>query len=65
MVLYLGFLHVYLFFYPFGFSYVALLTAAAAIGHAMLFFWNNFEIPALRDGSVNSSHPRMFSLYSP
>ena len=58
LVLYLAALHVYLFKFPFGFKYAALLAAIAAIGHAMMFFWNHFEIPALRNGDVSVTHLR-------
>ncbi|KAH8059286.1 hypothetical protein JL721_9384 [Aureococcus anophagefferens] len=55
LVLYLAALHVYLFKFPFGFKYVALLAAIAAIGHAMLLFWDRFEVPALRPAATSPS----------
>ena len=58
LVLYLAALHVYLFKFPFGFKYVALLAAIAAIGHAMLLFWDRFEVPALRRGDVSVTNLR-------
>lgn len=58
LILYLAALHVYLFKFPFGFKYVALLAAVAAIGHAMLFFWGRYEVAALRDGSVSVANLR-------
>ncbi|KAE9249448.1 hypothetical protein PF004_g3394 [Phytophthora fragariae] len=39
--------HVYLFSFPFGFSYVALGVMSILLLQLMLFFWNCFEIPAL------------------
>ena len=58
LVLNLAALHVYLFKFPFGFKYVALLAAVAAIGHAMVFFWNRYELAALRRGDVSVATPR-------
>ncbi|KAH8092356.1 hypothetical protein JL720_5325 [Aureococcus anophagefferens] len=52
LVLYLAALHVYLFKFPFGFKYVALLAAIAAIGHAMLLFWDR-EVPAAARAVTN------------
>ncbi|KAG2795994.1 hypothetical protein PC112_g22397 [Phytophthora cactorum] len=45
--------HIYLFSFPFGFSYVVLTAMSILLLQLMLFFWNCFEIPALnRDAAA-------------
>ncbi|KAF4041810.1 hypothetical protein GN244_ATG05846 [Phytophthora infestans] len=46
-------LHIYLFSFPFGFSYVALGVTSLLLLQLMLFFWNCFEIPALNRGDIS------------
>lgn len=50
--------HLYVFCFPLGFSYVAFATASVLLVLLMLFFWNNFEIPALHRGEVSALTPR-------
>jgi hypothetical protein len=52
------FFHLYLFSFPFGFSYVALLTMTVLLAQLILFFWNCFEIPALNRGEISVMCPR-------
>ncbi|KAG7388023.1 hypothetical protein PHYPSEUDO_013275 [Phytophthora pseudosyringae] len=52
------FFHVYLFSFPFGFSYVALGAMSILLLQLMLFFWNCFEIPALNRGEISRVCPR-------
>uniref|UniRef100_H3HDY2 Uncharacterized protein n=1 Tax=Phytophthora ramorum TaxID=164328 RepID=H3HDY2_PHYRM len=52
------FFHVYLFSFPFGFSYVALGATSLLLLQLMLFFWNCFEIPALNRGEISRVCPR-------
>ncbi|POM66471.1 Hypothetical protein PHPALM_17664 [Phytophthora palmivora] len=52
------FFHVYLFSFPFGFSYVALGAMSILLLQLMLFFWNCFEIPALNRGEISRMRPR-------
>lgn len=42
--LYFTLFHVYFFSFPFGFSYVALVTTVLFLQHSMLFFWNRYEV---------------------
>jgi hypothetical protein len=51
--------HVYFFCFPFGFSYIALSTAGILVAHAMLFFWNRYEVPAFECGLVTAVTPRL------
>ncbi|EGZ22244.1 hypothetical protein PHYSODRAFT_256213 [Phytophthora sojae] len=48
--------HVYLFSFPFGFSYIALGATSLLLLQLMLFFWNCFEIPALNRGEISRSY---------
>ncbi|CAM9474753.1 unnamed protein product, partial [Laminaria digitata] len=41
--LYFTLFHVYFFSFPFGFSYLALVTTVLFLQHSMLFFWNRYE----------------------
>ncbi|KAG6610222.1 putative mitochondrial protein [Phytophthora cinnamomi] len=50
--------HIYLFSFPFGFSYVALGAMSVLLLQLMLFFWNCFEIPALNRGEISRVCPR-------
>ncbi|ETK83504.1 hypothetical protein F441_11524 [Phytophthora nicotianae CJ01A1] len=50
--------HIYLFSFPFGFSYVALAAMCVLLLQLMLFFWNCFEIPALNRGEISRVCPR-------
>ncbi|KAL4155690.1 hypothetical protein PRNP1_007797 [Phytophthora ramorum] len=52
------FFHIYLFSFPFGFSYVALGATSLLLLQLMLFFWNCFEIPALNRGEISRVCPR-------
>ncbi|CAM9650644.1 unnamed protein product, partial [Ectocarpus fasciculatus] len=61
--LYFTLFHVYFFSFPFGFSYLALVTTVLFLQHSMLFCWNRYEasggsVPALRAGVVSASRPR-------
>ncbi|GMG99876.1 hypothetical protein Nepgr_001716 [Nepenthes gracilis] len=47
-LLYFLVFHIYLFSYPYGFSYLALSATAAFMLHLILYFWNRFEVPALQ-----------------
>lgn len=47
----------YFFHYPCGFTYLGLYTTFLFVLHAMFYFWNRFEIPAL-GGSVSATVPR-------
>lgn len=58
VMVYLFSLHCYLFKWPFGFRYVALCACVCAILHAVCFFFNRHELPALRRGSVCAGVPR-------
>ena len=51
---YFSFFHIYFFSFPFGFSYLSLLTTVLFIQHSMIFCWNNFEIPALECGLITA-----------
>jgi len=64
IILYLAALHFYIFCAPLGFHYLALFTTLAFIGHAMFFFWNHFELPALLAGRVSPTRPRAVYLSS-
>lgn len=50
--------HVYIFSFPFGFTYLALWIMALMLLHLMLFFWNCFEMPALGRGNISVQTPR-------
>ncbi|KAG2822630.1 hypothetical protein PC129_g21823 [Phytophthora cactorum] len=50
--------HIYLFSFPFGFSYVVLTAMSILLLQLMLFFWNCFEIPALNRGEISRVCPR-------
>eukprot|EP00644_Phytophthora_capsici_P018088 jgi/Phyca11/547573/estExt2_Genewise1Plus.C_PHYCAscaffold_250296 len=52
------FFHIYIFSFPFGFSYVALGTTSVLLLQLILFFWNYFEIPALNRGEISTMCPR-------
>ncbi|XP_078428731.1 S3 self-incompatibility locus-linked pollen protein isoform X2 [Wolffia australiana] len=55
-LLYFLVFHIYLFSYSYGFSYLALFTTAAFMQHLILYFWNHYEVPALRRFMSNRSH---------
>eukprot|EP01102_Stenamoeba_stenopodia_P018077 TRINITY_DN6584_c0_g1_i1.p1 TRINITY_DN6584_c0_g1~~TRINITY_DN6584_c0_g1_i1.p1 ORF type:complete len:499 (+),score=49.08 TRINITY_DN6584_c0_g1_i1:152-1648(+) len=42
----------YFFSYPFGFYYLAFFCMASFVQHAMLYFYNRFELPALEAGTI-------------
>lgn len=44
---FMGF-HIYFFSFTYGFSYLAFFTMTAFMQHAVLFFWNRLEVPALQ-----------------
>ncbi|KAL3670428.1 hypothetical protein V7S43_004748 [Phytophthora oleae] len=50
--------HIYIFSFPFGFSYMALGATSVLLLQLMLFFWNCFEIPALNRGEISRIYPR-------
>jgi len=56
--LYFGGNLVYFFLFPGGFTYLAIVTAITFLQHAMLLFWNRFEIPAFENGTINKHCPR-------
>ncbi|CAM9250929.1 unnamed protein product [Discosporangium mesarthrocarpum] len=56
--LYFTLFHIYFFSFPFGFSYLALMTTVLFLEHSMLFFWNRYEVPALQSGTVSAAQPR-------
>ncbi|CAN0374997.1 unnamed protein product [Pylaiella littoralis] len=56
--LYFTLFHVYFFSFPFGFSYLALVTTVLFLQHSMLFCWNRYEVPALRTGVISAARPR-------
>lgn len=45
--MYFTLFHVYFFSFPFGFSYLALVTTVLFLQHSMLFFWNTYEASLL------------------
>ena len=51
--------HIYFFSYPFGFAYLALLAYVLMLAHAMIHFWNKYEVPALEGGYITAVTPRM------
>ena len=51
--------HIYYFSCPFGFSYTALVSTVFFQLHAMIFFWNRFELPAIVSGQISFDRPRM------
>ena len=51
--------HIYFFSYPFGFAYLALLAYVLLLAHAMIRFWNKYEVPALEGGYITALTPRM------
>lgn len=61
-LLYSSAFHFYFFSFPSGFSYLALMTSIIFLHHAMLCFWNRFEIPAFRDGQISAALPRQISM---
>jgi hypothetical protein len=46
--------------YPYGFPYVALVAVYCFVVHAMMFFYNHFEMPALENGEINAMVPRQW-----
>lgn len=56
--LYFTLFHIYFFSCPFGFATAALLSTCLLLLHAMVFFWNRYELPALEDGIINANSPR-------
>eukprot|EP00903_Cladosiphon_okamuranus_P006745 g6580.t1 len=56
--LYFTLFHIYFFSFPFGFSYLALVTTVLFLQHSMLFCWNRYEVPALRSGVISAARPR-------
>ncbi len=55
---YFALFHLYFFSFPFGYTNTALITTALFLQHAMLYFWNQFEVPALECGDVSVIRPR-------
>ena len=58
-LIYYALYHIYVFVFPYGFSYLALLTMVLFLQHAMYFFWHRYELPALYTGFITPSIPRM------
>ncbi|CAM6105163.1 unnamed protein product [Calypogeia fissa] len=46
--LYFMVFHIYFFSYTYGFSYLAFSATGAFMQHLVLYFWNQFEVPALQ-----------------
>eukprot|EP00611_Tribonema_gayanum_P021742 TRINITY_DN423_c0_g1_i2.p1 TRINITY_DN423_c0_g1~~TRINITY_DN423_c0_g1_i2.p1 ORF type:complete len:643 (-),score=123.27 TRINITY_DN423_c0_g1_i2:1424-3352(-) len=61
---YFALFHVYFFSFPFGFSYLALVSTVLFLQHSMLYFWNRSEVPALQSRAVSISRPRMGGVIS-
>ena len=53
------FFHFYAFSFPFGFSYIALLTVCNFLWYIMIYFWNRYELPALYSGQINALNLRV------
>ena len=53
--MYFTLFHVYFFSFPFGFSYLALVTTVLFLQHAMLFFWNRYEASPARGQTANQA----------
>ena len=51
--------HVYFFSCPFGFSVTSMQATFLLLLHAMLFFLNRYEFPALQRGIISANVPRM------
>lgn len=51
--------HVYFFSFPFGFCYLALFATVCFVLHAMIHFWNVYEVPAFEAGRISPVRPRM------
>ena len=51
--------HIYFFAYPFGFSYLALFILTIFDFHAMMHFWNLYEVPAFDSGMISPAYPRI------
>ncbi|RWW22924.1 hypothetical protein GW17_00012849, partial [Ensete ventricosum] len=47
-LLYFLVFHIYFFSYAYGFLYLAFSATAAFMQHLVLYFWNRFEVPAVR-----------------
>ena len=58
--LYFTLFHIYFFSFPFGFSHLALLTTMALLVHAMLYFWNRFEVRTRRPSTPPQSQTWKF-----
>ena len=54
--------HIYYFSCPFGFGYLAFYTFVSFTHHLILFFVNHYELPALANGQVSTSRPRVLQL---
>ena len=61
LVIFMSFLFTILLFYsfPYGFSYLALLTTILFVLHACMHLWNVYEVPAYESGLINTSNPRI------
>ena len=58
--IYFTLFHVYFFSCPFGFSLTSLHATFLLTVHAMAFFLNRYEFPALQRGIISAQVPRMF-----
>ncbi|GMI34401.1 hypothetical protein TeGR_g1083 [Tetraparma gracilis] len=58
--MYFALFHVYFLSSPHGFCGLSLATTCCFLGHAMVFFWNRFEVPALLRGRINAGRPRFY-----
>lgn len=56
--LYFSLFHFYFFLHPFGFHYWTLASFIFFLIHSMWFFYIRYELPALQNGSISSTHPR-------
>lgn len=55
--------HIYFFSFPFGFSFLALVDTVLFLVYSMLYFWNQFEIPALQSGVISVVRTRMIEIF--
>lgn len=53
--------YLYFFAFPYTFSYLAFATATSFILHASLYFYNNFEIPAVENHEISSQQVRQLN----
>lgn len=56
--LYFTLFHVYFFSFPFGFSYLALVTTVLFLQHSMLFCWNRYEASRVQQRASQQTSQR-------